>query len=259
MPCYPALALLLGSAMASVDAGWIVRGTRVIAGISTLAAMAVIAILARVWDLPAVGDISRALTSNPDAYTLSLGHMGDLTLASFAYLRLPLGIAAVAFVVGAVGSSSARKPGTAFAAMALMMVLFFHAARVALIRFDPYLGSRELAISYVAAPPGELIVDNQYYAFSSVFFYANTTALLLNGRVNNLEYGSYAPGAPDVFLDDAGFARIWKDMRRRYLLVEHPRLPRIIELVGTKFLFEVKASGGKHLFTNLPLLAPEGR
>ncbi len=253
MPCYPALALLLGSAMVSAPRAWILRGNRAIAGVATLAALAVIGILAQVWNLPTPGDISQALTSNPEAYTLSLGHMGDLTIASFAYLRLPLGIAAVAFLTGSIGVWRARTAEPAFLAMALMMVLFFHAARVALIRFDPYLGSRELAESYVAAPPGELIVDNQYYAFSSVFFYANTSALLLNGRVNNLEYGSYAPGAPNVFLDDAAFRRLWKDMRRRYLLVEHPRLPRIVELVGREFLFEVKTSGGKHLFTNMPL------
>ena len=38
----------------------------------------------RVWNLPAPGDISRALTQHPEDYTLSLGHMGDLTIASFA-------------------------------------------------------------------------------------------------------------------------------------------------------------------------------
>jgi anthranilate/para-aminobenzoate synthase component I len=31
--------------------------------------------------LPAPGDISRALTQHPEDYTLSLGHMGDLTIA----------------------------------------------------------------------------------------------------------------------------------------------------------------------------------
>ncbi|MBS1829130.1 MAG: glycosyltransferase family 39 protein [Acidobacteria bacterium] len=255
MPCYPALALLLGSAMAS-GSGWLSRGTRVVAVVAGVAFAAVVGILIRVWGLPAEGDISRALTSNPDAYTLSLGHMGDLTVASFAYLRLPLGIAAVAFLIGAVGGWRARRAETAYLSLALMMVFFFHAARVALIRFDPYLGSRALAESYVTAPAGELIVDNQYYAFSSVFFYANASALLLNGRVNNLEYGSYAPGAPNVFVDDAAFARLWKDMRRRYLLVEGPRMAHIVELVGKEFLFEVKASGGKYLLTNLPL---EGR
>ena len=66
-----------------------------------------------------------------------------------------------------------------------------------------------LAEALVESPPGKLIVDDQYYAFSSVFFYANRKALLLNGRVNNLEYGSYAPGAPNVFLKDADFQRLW--------------------------------------------------
>jgi hypothetical protein len=251
MPCYPALALLLGSAMASTSS---MIPRRVVAGIAALAAVAVFAIFAQVWNLPVPGDISRALTSNPDAYTLSLGHMGDLTIASFAYLRLPLFIAGVAFLIGAIG---AWRYGVL--SIALMMVLFFHAARVALIRFDPYLGSRELAEAYSRAPEGELIVDNQYYAFSSVFFYAGTQALLLDGRVNNLEYGSNAPGAPNVFVDEAAFARIWKDTRRRYLLVEGPRVERIVKLVGREWLMEVKSSGGKYLFTNLALSARLGK
>lgn len=251
MPCYPALALLLASAMAA-DGLWILRGRLLLTLISGLAALIIGALLLKVRSLPAPGDISRALTQNPDAYTLSVGHMGDLTIESFAYLRLPLMVAGVAFVIGSLGGWLLRKDNRAFLAYALMMVLFFHAARLALIAFDPYLGSRALAEAYRSAPAGELIVDNQYYAFSSVFFYANTRALLLNGRVNNLEYGSYAPGAPNVFIDDAAFARLWKDTRRRYLLVEGPAVPRIEKLVGRELLHEVKSSGGKFLYSNQP-------
>ena len=98
-----------------------------------------------------------------------------------------------------------------------MMVLFFHAARLALVVFDPYLSSRPLAEALLRAPPGKLIVDDQYYTFSSVFFYTNRRALLLNGRVNNLEYGSYAPDAPrDVFITDHDLPAIWS--RHRALL-----------------------------------------
>ncbi|HUQ91869.1 MAG TPA: glycosyltransferase family 39 protein [Bryobacteraceae bacterium] len=255
MPCYPALALLLASAMAANDV-WIRRGRLMIAAVAGIAAIAIFAILARVSGMPTPGDISRALTQNPDAYTLSLGHMGDLTIASFAYLRLPLFVAGAAFVIGTLGAALSRNGRAAYLSIACMMVLFFHAARLALEKFDPYLGSRELAAAYVRAPAGELIVDNQYYAFSSVFFYANTPALLLNGRVNNLEYGSYAPGAPNVFIDDQAFARLWKDMRRRYLLVEGPAVPRMEKLAGREFLHEVKTSGGKFLYTNLPLGEP---
>ena len=37
------------------------------------------------------------------SYTLSLGHMADLTLRAFAYLRLPLVVAGVAFAGGGGG------------------------------------------------------------------------------------------------------------------------------------------------------------
>jgi hypothetical protein len=132
-----------------------------------------------------------------------------------------------------------------------MMVLFFHAARLALVVFDPYLSSRPLAEALLSAPPGKLIVDDQYYTFSSVFFYTNRRALLLNGRVNNLDYGSYAPDAPqDVFIDDREFARLWASSERCYLLVEGPKALRL-EALASKDLFHVKQqSGGKFLFTN---------
>jgi len=95
-----------------------------------------------------------------------------------------------------------------------------------------------------------LIADNQYYTFSSVIFYTNRRALLLNGRVTNLAYGSYAPGAPDVFIDDEEFAQLWRTSDRYYVLVEKPSLPRFERLVGREALLPVKESGGKHLFTN---------
>jgi len=245
MPAYPALALLLGSAIASGDA-WLRWGTRVAAAIAGLAAVVIAAILWMVWGLPAPGDISAALTQNPDVYTLSLGHMTDLTLKAFAYLRLPLAVAGIAFAVGAIGGWRSR----AVQAFAIMMVLFFHAARLALVVFDPYLSSRPLAQALLDAPPGTLIVDDQYYTFSSVFFYTNRRALLLNGRVNNLEYGSYAPNAPkDVFIDDSEFARRWHSSERYYLVAEGPRLQKLANLLGNSRVV-VKASGGKYLVTN---------
>ena len=103
MPCYPAFALLLGSALAST-ADWIRYGTRLLGGIFALAALALVTLYFLAWNLPAPGDISAALSSNPGAYKLSLGHMEDLTIASFAYLRVPLLLAAIAFLVGAAGA-----------------------------------------------------------------------------------------------------------------------------------------------------------
>jgi hypothetical protein len=249
MPCYPALALLLGCAMAETSAIPERIGRWALIALTGLAAAAITGILIHVQGMPAAGDISRALTSNPDAYTLSLGHMEDLTLDSFAYLRLPLSIAGIAFLIGLY--ASIRERGTRlYLGLAAMMIVFFHAARIAMITFDPYLGSKPLADAIIAAPHGELVVDDQYYAFSSVFFHTNRTALLLNGRVNNLEYGSYAPGAPEVFLDDAGFASRWASGQLLYLCVEQPRVAAIEKLVGKPSLHLIKESAGKFVYTN---------
>jgi hypothetical protein len=247
MPCYPALALLLGCALADNDR-WIVRGMKTIAVVAAAAALVIGLILVRVWNLPAPADIAAALTQNPDLYTLSLGHMADLTIESFAYLKLPLAIAGCAMLIGAAGAWRRTWLGPT-----LMTVLFFGAAKLALIAFDPYLSSRPLARALMTAPPGELIVDGQYYTFSSVFFYTNRRALLLNGRVNNLEYGSYAPGAPSVFVDDAEFTRLWSSPGRRYVITEGPQVPRLERLAGATALHRVTASGGKFVFSNLPV------
>jgi hypothetical protein len=249
MPCYPALALLLGCALAG-DQPWLRHGRRILAVIAALCVIAIAFLLWQARGLPVPGDISSALAQHPEAYTLSLGHVGDLTLASFAYLRLPLALAGIAFLLGAAGCFALghRK---AIVAAAVMMALFYHAARLAMVVFDPYLGSRPLAQALVEAPPGTLIVDDQYYRFSSLFFYSNRRALLLNGRVNNLEYGSNAPGAPQVFIDDRDFIQLWfQPAARFYLVADRSEAGRFEELAGPERLILVKESGGKYLFTN---------
>jgi hypothetical protein len=249
MPCYPALALLLGSAM-DAEGEWIKRGTRVLGVIAALAAVTTWGIAFEVRNLPTPGDIASALARHPSAYTLSLGHMLDLTFDSFAYLRLPLCVAGVAFLLGAAGNlrwSGAR----AFLATGVMMVTFFHAARLALVVFDPYLSSRPLANAYLAAPPGKLIIDHHYYTFSSVIFYTGQDPLLLNGKFNNLEYGAAAPGAPSVFLSDSEFKELWSGSSRYYLVASKQGTERIERLIGAENFQTVVTSGGKFLLTNV--------
>jgi hypothetical protein len=254
MPCYSALALLLGSAMAE-ESIWIRRGTRVLGGVAGSAALVAFAFYFLVRNMPAPGDISVALSRHPSAYTLSLGHMEDLTLTSLAYLRRPLLLAAFAFLVGAVGTIRTTSQ-RAFLAAALMMVIFFQAARLALVAFDPYMSSRPLAEALLRSPAGKLIVDRQYYTYSSVVFYANRDVLLLNGRRNNLEYGSYAPGAPDVFIDDVQFAKLWLQPQRYYLVASEAAISRVKNLVVSTRLILVEKSGGKFVMTNQPLAGP---
>jgi hypothetical protein len=217
--------------------------------ISGLALLAIAAILYAVHGVATPGDISQALQQHPEAYTLSLGHVGDLTISSFAYLRVPLVIAGLAFFVGVLGAW--LLPGRrAILAFAVMMVVFLHASRRALVTFNPYLSSRPLADALLRAPDGRLIIHGQYYSFSSVFFYTGRTALLLNGRVNNLEYGSYSPGSPDDFIDDAQFVALWSKPERFYVLSDHEDVPHLTSLVDGSKLYKMAESGGKLLFAN---------
>jgi 4-amino-4-deoxy-L-arabinose transferase-like glycosyltransferase len=250
MPIYPALALLLGCAMATEDS-WTRWGTRLLGVLTGFCALCIGILLYQVRGIAAPGDISQALRQHPEAYTLSLGHMGDLTIQSFAYLRTPLLVAGLAFLAGTVACWLVRGRRV-YVAIALMMVLFIHASRLALVVFDPYLSSRPLAEALLRAPKGTLVINGEYYAFSSVFFYTGRTALLWNGRGNNLEYGSYAPGSAPAFIDDRQFQSRWNSDERYYVLSDGERIKHLRDSVEGNKLFLVNETGGKTLYSNLP-------
>jgi 4-amino-4-deoxy-L-arabinose transferase-like glycosyltransferase len=249
MPIYPALATLVGSALA--EEKYFKASSRVLMGIFALLFVALGTVLTMVLHTPVKGELSQALNQNPDMYTLSLGHMTDLTLPAFAFLRLPLAVAVFAFGFCAVGIwLSRRSVVRTTLVLTVSMIVFFQAARLALVRFDTYLGSYPLAMKLQASKPGQLIEADAYYAFSSVFFYTNRTALLWNGRNNNLEYGSYAPGAPQVFIDDTGFAQRWRSDQRYYLLTYGDHLPQLETLAGKGSLHIVAENSGNYLLCN---------
>ncbi|MGA2714123.1 MAG: glycosyltransferase family 39 protein [Bryobacteraceae bacterium] len=248
MPLYPAAALLLGAGMA-LPGRSIAIGTRIVSFIAGLAAVIIAATLILARNLPAPGDISVALIRHPGAYKLSLGHLQDLTLSACAYLRLPLVVAGIACLTGAIGAWRLRGE-RAFLAIAVMMVLFFQAARLALVVFDPYLSSRPLAETLNRLPKGELIEEGDYNSLSSIFFYHEDKTLILNGRYFVLEYGSYAPDAPNVFIEDKDFLQVWARPARYYLVTTDRRAARIKTLAKNLPLFEIASSGGKVILSN---------
>ncbi len=211
-------------------------------------AVACIGILVAVRNIPAIGDISQAVTHQSN-YKLSLGHMQDLTLASFAYMRLPLMLAAAAFIVGAVGMLLWHRQ-RAFLSAVVMMILFYQAARLAMVQFDPYLSSQPLEAVLQRSPEGQLITLGHYYPFSSVFFYSDRPGLLWHGRQMNLIYGSYAPGAPNVFLNDEQLIELWRGSQREYLFLPLEELPHLQGLVDSQNVVILAKSGGKLLVTN---------
>ncbi len=250
LPCYPAFAILAGSALVLGSRRWIHAGFGVLGFLGILSGVAAVIILFLVRGLPVVGDISYSLTSNPEAYTLSLGHMQDLTLSSFAYLRGPLLLAALALGIGSAAAWFWRRTQAGPLCLAGMMVLLFHAAHWAMAVFDPYLSSKPLANLIETAPPGRLILEGHFYPFSSVGFYTGRPVLLLNGKADNLIYGAAAPNAPNVFITDSDLVRLWSAPQRCYLVAWAESRPRLEKLVPGLKIFA--SSGGKYIFSNAP-------
>ena len=154
-------------------------------------------------------------------------------------------------LIGATGMLAMRSLAAGAAMLCLSMLVFLQGARLALITFDPYLGSKPLADALMHAPPGVLVEADAYYAFSSVFFYTDKRALLWRGQVDNLEYGSHAPNAPAVFIGDARLKELWKATPRVYLLASRTDLPLLKDILGTRPT--IAAECGEHnLLVNEP-------
>lgn len=252
MPIYPALALLLACGMAKSEK-WVKVGNWILAGIALAALATITGLLIVTAHVPTPGDISVALARHPGDYTLSLGHMMDLTVESFAYLRLPLAIAGVAVLIGAAGAFFLRGRRAIYGFVA-MMVVFYFAARVAMVTFDPYMSSRPLAEALNRAPAGKLIIQDDINRESSVLFYHTDQVLIYNGRYFVMEYGSYAPDAPHVFIGDEDLKRLWGEATRYYLLVPDESVKRVREVLpDDEQLYTLASIGGKTVLTNEPV------
>ena len=82
-------------------------------------------------------------------------------------------------------------------AMCLVLACVHQAYKI----FYPILGSEPLAAAIQRDwhPGAQIVVDGQYSDASSVGFYSGQPLYLLNGRVNNLWYGSLFADAPHRF------------------------------------------------------------
>ena len=190
------------------------------------AALAGIAILFLGAACPAPGDISSALAQHPERLHVVAGPHGRPDAGVVRLSALAAGHGGIGLLCRRSRNLQSRRSTRSHLSRADDGI-FFHAARVAMVAFDPYLSSRPLAEAILNAPAGTLIVDHHYYTFSSIFFYTNRSALLLNGRFKNLEYGAYAPGAPDVFIDDAQFTVFGTVRKRPTSVAKESAVPRL--------------------------------
>ncbi len=192
-------------------------------------------------------------------YTLSMSHLFDLTGPSFAALRLPAGLAAAGLLLGPIIALILRRQRhhlEATVSVAFTAAVFLIAAHIALVRFEPMLSSHAMAetINHIA-PRGTdatLILYGDVADGSSLLFYTERQALLVNGTVTGMLWGSNYPDAPRVFISDSDLLRLWGTGPRKFLFVPGDKRERVDKLLGTHARLLQELSD-KALFTDRPL------
>jgi 4-amino-4-deoxy-L-arabinose transferase-like glycosyltransferase len=224
------------------------------------------------WDsrhLPYVADIGTLLAHRAVGnYTLSMSHFFDLTGASFAALRLPAALAAVTLLIGPAAGWLLRLKGKHVAAtvsLALTMSVFLIAAHLAFARFDPMLGSKQLADAIVekGSPTDSFIIYGEQSDASSVVFYTHQffngkPALMVvqrcgqHGEGSTLLWGSCYPDAPDIFLSEDQLSKAWGTGERKWLFAQDTNQARAESLLAGR-LVHVQSIADKALWTDRPL------
>ncbi|HVR25458.1 MAG TPA: glycosyltransferase family 39 protein [Candidatus Polarisedimenticolia bacterium] len=219
-----------------------------------------IVLAAGLWDsrhLPFVADIGTVLAKpNLQAETLSMGHMLDLTGESFAALRLPAIMATVILLIGPAVAFWLRRRGSQFAATwttAATMAAFLMAAHIALVRFDPFLGSRSMArqIAPELRPNDRVMIYGDQSFGSSLLFYLRRPIELVNGNTTSMWWGSTYADAPHIFLDDQALLRAWISPERVFLFVPEHERARVEALLPGPLHIASEVSG-KVILTNHP-------
>ncbi len=233
LPGLPGLALLLGGWLAHETTSPIDSGERRTGRISSLVLMVIgvavcVVCFTLAWQAktpPANYDIAELLKENPQDYALSFGHILDLTPQAMGAFKTPLLLTGCAFALGTILNWWLRRGNRTMPAnlvLAVMTMVLLQAAHQGLTIFSPVLSSKVLAGAIEAHwEPGAIIEDNgDYEAASSVNYYTHRQIRILNGRCNNIWYGSTFPDAPLIFDDDASFEKLWRGDKPVFLLVD---------------------------------------
>jgi hypothetical protein len=280
-PVWPPLFILIAAVVAGIEekrdpgvkplltTAWLTGAQGVFAVVGVLSA----AVLCwGLWDsrnLPYVTDIGTLLAHRAVGnYTLSMSHFFDLTGASFAALRLPAALAAVTLFIGPVAGWLLRLKGKHVAAtvsLALTMGFFLVAAHIAFARFDPMLGSKQLADTIVrrGSPADSFIIFGEQSDASSVVFYTHhfflgkPAVMVLprcgqHGEGTPLLWGSCYPDAPDIFLSEDQLSKAWGTGERKWLFAQDVNQARAESLLAGR-LIPVQSIADKALWTDRPL------
>jgi 4-amino-4-deoxy-L-arabinose transferase-like glycosyltransferase len=234
--------------------GWLRISAAVVAASGVAAGITLLTMLWQSRHLPFEPDIGNVLAKHDMATdTLSTSHMLDLSYASFAALRLPAVLAAIALLTAPAASWLLRLRRRHYAAtwaLGLGMTVFLVAAHIALARFGPYLSSKNLAQTIAAqAKPGDRVMIYGDQAFgSSLLFYLQRPIELVEGRTTSMWFGSTFPDAPQIFLTDSDLLRDWHGAGRIFLFVP-PHLKLKVDSMLPDHAVVAEISG-KYVYSN---------
>jgi len=229
------------------------------------------ALLLGLWEsrnLPFVPDIGTLLAHRAVGdYSLSMSHFFDLTGPSFAALRLPAALAAIALLIGpstGLGLRLIRRNVAATVSVGLTAAVFLVAAHIAFARFEPMLSSKQLAdtIMQQGTAADDFVIFGDQSDASSVVFYTHRffgkPAMLVmercsqHGNGSSLLWGSCWPDAPDIFLTQDQLATQWGQGPRHWLFAQDTNRSKVEQLLGAK-LIPVQTIADKTLWTDRPL------
>jgi 4-amino-4-deoxy-L-arabinose transferase-like glycosyltransferase len=216
--------------------------------------------------LPFVPDIGDLLAHRGVGdYTLSMSALFDLTGPSFAALRMPSILAALAFLVGPAAAWLLRSKKHHIAAtttIALTSALFFIAAQIAFVRFAPMLSSKSFAdtiqrleATQSISRQNEVLLYGDHAFGSSIPFYLGRNISLVDGRSTSMLFGGTFPDAPPIFFTPHDLLTGWGKGDRKILFVPIDRRDEVDRLLGHHKIL-LQESSGKALYTDRPLDKP---
>lgn len=263
---WPAIAILLGVGMERAEtaaARWLPRVQGALAWVGVLIAGLLGAMLWLSRGIASTGDISSLMALHPTGfYRVAMSDFMDLTPQSFADLRHQAITALAVILFGFVGAWILRRRRRHLAAditLACVMGAFFFCANWALGVFTPRLSSEPLAkiIMKYYRTGDEIAFYGEYDAASSIGFYTGKQILLFNGRYNGLEFGSYYPDAPHIFLDDHTFWPVWRASETVFLVVPPEEKQAALVRMPPNDTFLLAQMGDKEVYVNHRLTPDE--
>ena len=262
-PAYLPILMLLADGVAQCErvenetgkrAGWLAGSAGVIAAIGIAASVLLCVGLWQSRNLPFEPDIGKVLTEqNIENYTFSMTHALDLSYTSFAALRLPAILAAAALLVFPLLSLLLRLKRRHYSAtwtLGAGFAIFLIAAHIALVRFGPYLSSKELAreISSRVQPEDKIMICGDQAFGSSLLFYLKRPIDLVEGRTTSMWFGSTFADAPKIYLSDDDLRRDWASNTRVFLFVPSYEKTHVDTLLPAKFV--IAELSGKYVYSN---------